>query len=90
MPGVGVGVGVEMLKLLFDWYINLRLSLVIVLLYTCTSDGKKNRNLSMVLTANLSNIKCVTVAKFETIAIHMCIDASKIENGWPAKKSLSF
>ena len=39
----------------------------------------------VVLTATLSNIKCVTITKHETIAIHMCIDASKIENGWPAK-----
>ena len=42
-------------------------------LNTCT--GTTAQNLSVVLTVN-----CMTVTKHETIAIHTCIDAPKIQN----------
>ena len=42
-------------------------------LNTCT--GTTVQNLSVVLTVN-----CMTITKHETIAIHTCIDAPKIQN----------
>ena len=57
-------------------------------LETCT--GSTVQKISVVLTANLSNIKCVTVTKHKTIAIHMCVVATKIQNGWPVKKIAFF
>ena len=43
-------------------------------LETCT--GSTMLKLSVVLT-NLNNIKCVTVTKHKTIAIHMCLMLGK-------------
>ena len=50
-----------------------------------TSTGSTVQKLSVVLTTNLSNIQCVTVPKHKTIAIHMCVDASK-NHKWKASE----
>ena len=58
-------------------------------LETCTGDTVEK--LSDVLTANLSNLKCVTVMKHKTIAIHMkpsqftCFENRK----WMASEKMS-
>ena len=50
-----------------------------------TSTGSTVQKLSVVLTTNLSNVQCMTVPKHKTIAIHMCVDASK-NHKWKASE----
>ena len=45
------------------------------------------QKLSVVVTANSNNMKCMTITKHKTITIHTCVDASKMD-GQQKKQSL--